>query len=669
MDKSYNTGKYDNGGIFKEGDKYEDVASHWHSANGMAVWMADSEPEMIIQWDENYNFFVDRTTMGGWEDIAPVYMNNNMISIENGGHVASFHYNGNSWITSERQPLKYTGSSFGQDFMVINHRDNRNQGQIYYLDHNTFSWKVQEVSNTNNAVDSKTSAGPRYATFGNQYYHQAPNGTWNQKYIIPDYNGWNQAYAFSGGYHLFTVNDKPYTYVHSFRSGQTEVYPLYNQSLYTGFNTVVNVNGSLINSNIVVTFPNTVDRMEDAYEIILHKLIDGGLTGRQTSYPVTRVTVHNGYQELPTTYAYTASSATMSAGGYTAQFNKVTVIPGSSDAEIIPYGYTELCFFNGLPPELIEPIPAAVYLTGHTKDYYSKLTGVQYVSYSYNSQKELVAQHQNDWTVAYKEIKTEDGNTVLDRSYLVQSLGSKQIQDGFTQLMTYFYNDSGQRTSTTVTNSQGIKRSVTVRYPFYFEDDYLGSDLLRERHMVGQAVLSTTTEYKLGLETLQKSETHYALQDATQTNSAPVPVKTVVYPNGEDESYSITSTYQYDQYGNLLQSQTEGGLISSYGYDYIRPVAEAIEATYAELKAELDPATIQDKDGNALRQALDGLRTGLPKAHIATTTYDPFYGNVLSVTDPRGRTSTSSYDQLGRLRVVKDHDGYVRQKVEYSLQK
>lgn len=55
----------------------------------------------------------------------------------------------------------------------------------------------------------------------------------------------------------------------------------------------------------------------------------------------------------------------------------------------------------------------------------------------------------------------------------------------------------------------------------------------------------------------------------------------------------------------------------------------------------------------------------LPNALITTRTYDPFFGPT-SETDPRGRTTYTHYDKLGRLHYVKDHNGYVRQKMEYS---
>ena len=665
-------------------EDYEQASSYWHSTNGMAVWMAARQPEVIVQWDENYNLRVDKTTLGGWEDRSPVYMNNSMIGIRERYFVRMFQYDGKQWHDSRNFP--YTPSSilteeaytsFGGNALLrtIPIDEHEDEGRIEWFDPNNSAWNTYSLGNIQYASQS-VNMSSQYGYFTGKYFFQASNGEWAELAHQDVFDDNLSDLHWQHGGKITAYRDAHKTQVVIPRNGtitDSDTYTIFPKTIIKSASNVWS--SPLIGSNIVITYPNNNDEklFYNARSLTLHKWVDLSLTGQQIAYPVTKVTVHNGYQELPTTYAYTASSATMSAGGYMAQFNKVTVIPGSSDIEVIPYGYTEHYFFNGLPAESIGPIPTPVYIPGNGNTPYSQLIGVPYVTYSYNSQKELVAQHQNDWAVSSKNIKAEDSNTILDESYLVVSRGSKQIQDEFTQLMSYSYNYSGQRTSTTITNSQGRKRTITVQYPYDFEDDYLGSDLLRERHMVGQVVASTTVEFKnyLEPETLQKSETHYALQDATQTDSAPVPVKTVVYPNGEDESYSITSTYQYDQYGNLLQSQTEGGLISSYlyGYDYTRPVAEAIEATYAELKAQLDPATIQDKDGNALRQALDGLRTGLPKAHIATTTYDPFYGNVLSVTDPRGRTSTSSYDQLGRLRVVKDHDGYVRQKVEYSLQK
>ena len=685
LDKSYNTGKYDNGGIFKDGDKYEDVASHWHSANGMAVWMADSEPEVIIQWDEDYNLDSNKDAIGGWSDYTPVYMlDNSMIGIWENNTGAGYRFDGKTWHSSGPVSLvrKYTPY---QNDLFFNALDGQNYFQTF--NPNTKSWIQNPLEGFGRPI-----YGNDYAIFGDIGYYRFSDG-WKTITIRNDLQKVVEGYSLRYSKHSGRIitrmhqnDDKSDLIIDIIKNGafspDNTPFPITLPQQSNRVDGPVLKYGQLVGPDMLITYPDPEGKISfqayyaNATEIALHKLVDGHIKGKQTAYPVTQVTVHSGYQELPTTYVYTTSSAMMAPGGYTAQFNKVTMIPGSIDPAVTPYGYSEQYFFNGLPEaEASLPFPEDNFPAINAANHYQKLLGMPYTVRTFDNQSKQVAESKTKWHVYGKIIKAAGASDYLDRGYYARVNENMQEQDGFTQSTVYYYDQqhTGMPNIISTTNSQGKTQTSIPSYATDFEDDYLGSDLLRERHILSpvlEQVVSLSTN-GAGSQTLQKNQTHYALQDATQTDSAPVPVKTVVYPNGEDESYSVTSTYQYDQYGNLLQSQTEGGLVSSYiyGYDYTRPVVEAIEATYAELKAQLDPTTIQDKDGNALRQALDGLRTGLPKAHIATTTYDSFYGNVLSVTDPRGRTTYSTYDQLGRLRVVKDHDGYVRQKVEYSLQK
>ena len=71
------------------------------------------------------------------------------------------------------------------------------------------------------------------------------------------------------------------------------------------------------------------------------------------------------------------------------------------------------------------------------------------------------------------------------------------------------------------------------------------------------------------------------------------------------------------------------------------------------------------KEGD-LRDALDALRnaSALSGAMVTTFTYDPSVG-VTSITDPRGYVSYFTYDELQRLRFVKDKDGNIVTENQY----
>lgn len=661
--QSYQTGKYN------RGDTYWDVASFWHGGNSSAVWMADAHAESILHWDTNYNLTLEGGYLGYWSDAAPVLITDEMISImpRSSGSVpiVAYRFDGQTWHTSNQVNSYNNGvgitSSLGGDFLAFPRVPNGDSAQIRSFDPNTLEWKSQHIFKTDYNVHDQTYAGANYVAFGDQYYYRNPDGEWKLAYTVPSYNGWNQAFFFAGGYQLTTVSSSPNTYVNYFENGQMQVHTLTNQSLFKGFNRKVNVNGDLIGSNIVITFPSSVSAMENARVITLHKLVNNELTGKQTIYPVTLVNVHDGFVRQPTSYEYkTDLSSVMMANGASAQFSEVKVVPGSYSPGVIPYGYMKHYFFNGLDSTLVqEPFP----VTGNAPDYRGKLAGVTYAVKSYDSQDNLVAESRSAWQVYAKNINATPGvesdTFKVAQGYFARVVNSSQTQDGVTRITTTTYDKSahGQITQMSTTDSEGRTRLSKYRYATDFSNNTFGSNLLRDRGIVSPALEQTV---EVDGQVVQKSESYYELQ-----HGQPVPVRTVVYPDGSGKS--ITTRLAYDQYGNLIQSQSEGGLTSAflYGYRHTFPVLEAVGATYSELSEQVSISGIQDMDGSGLQDELNKARTGLSKALIVTRTFDKLYGPT-SETDPRGRTTYTSYDALGRLDHIKDHEGHVRQKIEYS---
>lgn len=136
-------------------------------------------------------------------------------------------------------------------------------------------------------------------------------------------------------------------------------------------------------------------------------------------------------------------------------------------------------------------------------------------------------------------------------------------------------------------------------------------------------------------------------------------------------SYTLKeSILKRDDLGNVISHKTEDNLITTYiwGYDQTLPVAKIVNATIAEvnevlgLGANLNVTTDLTVDqNNQLRNA-----NTLQKALITTYTYQVGVG-VDSVMDPIGNLSTYVYDELGRLKFVKDQDNNIIKKFEYRF--
>ncbi|MEM6718513.1 MAG: DUF6443 domain-containing protein, partial [Bacteroidota bacterium] len=139
------------------------------------------------------------------------------------------------------------------------------------------------------------------------------------------------------------------------------------------------------------------------------------------------------------------------------------------------------------------------------------------------------------------------------------------------------------------------------------------------------------------------------------------------------------SRVKFHGYTNLGQpievSQTDGTRISYvWGYDSMYPIAKLENASYENLTSSqatafanaylASNADINTGSEDALELALENIRTSFPEAMVTTLTYDPMIG-VTRTTDPRGYTSYFEYDEMHRLKRVKDADNHILSANEY----
>ncbi len=128
--------------------------------------------------------------------------------------------------------------------------------------------------------------------------------------------------------------------------------------------------------------------------------------------------------------------------------------------------------------------------------------------------------------------------------------------------------------------------------------------------------------------------------------------------------------HDYDQYGNPQEvSKSEGvHIVYIWGYNHEFPVAKVENANYNDvINTGINLITINNTTTTdiSLRAELDMIRQTLTTAMVTTYTYDPLIG-ITSVTDPKGYTTYYQYDDFGRLKIVKDHNGNILSNTSYS---
>ncbi|MEM9991578.1 MAG: hypothetical protein AAF738_07415, partial [Bacteroidota bacterium] len=221
----------------------------------------------------------------------------------------------------------------------------------------------------------------------------------------------------------------------------------------------------------------------------------------------------------------------------------------------------------------------------------------------------------------------------------------RQVTETFYESIPNHYNP----TKTNFTDSQGDLFETVIHYP-YEENNVV---LLSENRL---NLPLKTMQYKEGT-LMQTAITTYGsfLGSDPLQNTFNILVQSM---SGAKNTHALEErvTYHgYTKYGQVREvSKTNGTHITYlWGYDYNYPVAKIENATYSEVSAVLDEATIQNLTGTALESALNSLRASLPTAMVSTYIYQPLVG-VIQTTDPRGQNIYYQYDGMGRLKYVLD---------------
>jgi YD repeat-containing protein len=132
-----------------------------------------------------------------------------------------------------------------------------------------------------------------------------------------------------------------------------------------------------------------------------------------------------------------------------------------------------------------------------------------------------------------------------------------------------------------------------------------------------------------------------------------------------NNNYTQDAAYQYDDLsGNLVQviGNDEVPVTYLYGYKKFYPVSKITGALHDDVLEYIPGYT---GVGNLSSSQISSLRNNLPNAHISTFTYDPLKG-MTSETGPDNIKLTYEYDDFGRLKLVKDHNGDILKRYTYQ---
>lgn len=221
----------------------------------------------------------------------------------------------------------------------------------------------------------------------------------------------------------------------------------------------------------------------------------------------------------------------------------------------------------------------------------------------------------------------------------------------------------------------------TFQYPFELNNS-IGTEMINKNVLpiIGEKIEKTDGDPYDSYSTESISETKLDYQSIYNSSLADY----VILPKESfirkgDNAFEKEFLYtNYDSQGNIVEYKKENGLPISilWGYHNTKPIAILENVSYQNIPTQtidnlLNLSNLDIDNGingvteNVLRNALNSLRISFPDAMIKTYTYDSLTG-VTWFSDLTEDAKYFEYDDLLRLKTVRDKNGFILNENEYK---
>ncbi|MES2557599.1 MAG: RHS repeat-associated core domain-containing protein [Bacteroidota bacterium] len=337
----------------------------------------------VVSWDQLYNnitavdfgYQLPKSNPSKTITIPFIagFVSNSMI----GSGPYLMRYNGEQWLQNKnlwfRNALTDADISwfaYGTNYAIFtSNRESACDSKLLSFDAsiNSSVWNNQPVnlfSTSNPTPNRKThyfpTAGTDIATMGNRVYSRKSQTNWDTAVgtyapLSEDIN--STTMINQGPRFLSFLNMNGDTPVNS------TILPLLNQQLTSEelipqrYFTTIDKNGipkQFTNgqypagpSSLVTSLPLNQD-FDQATSITLHRYLEGAMEGKLVDYCVDYTVFNGGYELNKTKYEFDIASATCDPSGSVFKYYKSRFYPGTDNAAVKPFGYTENSYFNGL---------------------------------------------------------------------------------------------------------------------------------------------------------------------------------------------------------------------------------------------------------------------------------------------------------------------------------
>ena len=460
-----------------------------------------------------------------------------------------WRYNGSKWQESSLSITdgEITKFAYGSDLAIASNSTSSNL-KIYdpYRD----QFKYPNITGSWSKDEYQPTISGSFITVGNAIFYEDNQGELTKLQSLPS-SGVKPESIINRGFHYIACETT---------DGETQIFLLKNgkvvdtgylsERIYVDNESSKGKSGTMLAGfSAFVTYKG--DNFDQASNLKLYYVTNAEYEGHVIDFPVTKVTINDGYQESYTSYDYDTSNVVISALGTITEYPHITMVQGSHDPKLTPFGKIESYFFNGLS---VEGLGFSDF-QGNPPYYYSALHGCLYQQISYNATGVEVTFQTNEYEVETTRQTLVGSTTVNLYGYYVQQIRQKSIL--------YCKKLNGNNSND---NSANIPVQQEIEYEYDSATGLLKKQTTYNYNSLGEKeILIQTSVY--GWEKYDALREQNILtpvvQTTSQTNDTITAIAVSTWKEWETDKWGVYKTYQaktetatFDQWNNQTEPNT-----------------------------------------------------------------------------------------------------------------
>lgn len=403
----------------------------------------------IYQWDAQFNI---TSPLSNSYSVPQDTEEPFFYSLTTGSLVANvehiWRYNGSVWQEDNlRVGNDATKFAYGSDLAIAS---SSSSSEIKAYDPYRDRWTNAEIQGSWSKDEYQPTISGNFVTIGNGIFHRNNQGQLNK----------DRRSISSGVKPDSIINRAPFYIACETNNGESQIFLLKNgkvvdteflsERIYVDNESSEGKSGTILAGfNAFVTYKG--DDFDQASNLNLYYIADESIKDRVVDFPVIKVTINDGYQESQTSYDYDTEKVVISSQNIVTEYPHVTVIQGSENPRLNPFGKNEYFFFNGLSAASL----GFEDFKGIPPYYYSLLHGSLYQQKAYSSTGEELTCQTVEYDIVTERQKLEESGSVDLYGFYLQQKREESI---------LYCQEISSIDSNVNASNVGIKREVEYEY-------------------------------------------------------------------------------------------------------------------------------------------------------------------------------------------------------------